>query len=391
MSGAMAIAIQNSPGSAISDSQTYDYRGKEFAAQSAFCNAGDTSYPGSKCATTLPTGTSQTVQIDRGTYDATSTSWTTTASGQFVRATVSQRQPAYLAKVLGLSTVNIPATAVAQVTEPKETCILGLGPSSNALTIGGSSTITGNGCALMSNNTVKYNSAPNFSGSGWAIDAVGGCIASSAHCNASVPYNYNMLPATNPLQVLNTESFNTRTGSTKPCSGKCGTVTLSPNSTGAYGNLTVTTGDNVTFSQGTYFFYNAAIKINGGTVNSTGVGVTLVLLGDSSLSINGGTVNLYAPTTNPTSSDLNGVLIDDQAPNKSNNNVTVNGGGSVNLGGAMYFPNVAVSWGGTAQNAHTTCSEVIANTLTINGNAYLSTQNCVPSTIGHTQVVVLVQ
>src|SRR5215469_7287357 len=89
MSGAMAIAIQNTPGSAISDSQTYDYRGKEFAAQSAFCNAGDTSYPGSKCVTTLPTGTSQTVQIDRGTYDATSKSWTTAAGGQFVRATVS--------------------------------------------------------------------------------------------------------------------------------------------------------------------------------------------------------------------------------------------------------------------------------------------------------------
>src|ERR1700687_837606 len=43
--------------------QTVDYRAKQSAAQNAFCNAGGTSYPGSKCATSLPTGISQTVQI----------------------------------------------------------------------------------------------------------------------------------------------------------------------------------------------------------------------------------------------------------------------------------------------------------------------------------------
>jgi Flp pilus assembly protein TadG len=374
MSGALTIAIQNAANPAISDSQTYDYRGRQFAAQNAFCNGGSTSYPGSKCASSLPTNTTQTVQIDQPTSSR-------------VRAIVSQQQPAYLAAVLGMSIVNIGATAIAEIQNPKELCVLGLGPSSNALTIGGSSTITGNGCGLMSDNTVKYNSTPNFSGSGWAVNAVSGCVASSGHCDVGVPYNYNMLPATNPLKVLDTEAFNTRTGSTKTCtSNPC---SLTPNSTGAYGNLTVTTGDTVTFAPGTYFFYDAAIKINGGTVNGTNV--TIVLLGDSSLSISGGTVNLSAPATNATSSHLNGVLIDDQAPNKSKNAATINGGGTVTLGGAMYFPNVDVTYGGTAANANTTCAEVIANTLTINGNAYMSTQNCAPGTIAHTQVVALVQ
>src|SRR5262249_22867913 len=150
--------------------------------------------------------------------------------------------------------------------------------SSSALTLGGSVNMTGTGCALMSDNTVKYASTPTFSGSGWVVDAVQGCV-NSGNCNPGVPYNYSSLAATNPLQVLDTESFNTRTGNTNPCSGKCGTKTLSPNSTGAYGNLTVTNGDIVTFNPGTYFFYNATIKINGGQV--TGTGVTLVLLGDS--------------------------------------------------------------------------------------------------------------
>jgi len=151
----------------------------------------------------------------------------------------------------------------------------------------------------------------------------------------------------------------------------------------------VNSGGTLNLAPGTYFFYNATISF-GGTV--TGTGVTLVLLGDSSLKITGGTVNLSAPTINATSSALNGVLIDDQAQNSNPNKIKVTiGGGTSSFGGAMYFPHANVSWGGNVQNTNTTCTEVIANTLTINGNAYLSTQNCAPGTIAHSQVVVLVQ
>ena len=110
--------------------------------------------------------------------------------------------------------IDIRAQAIAEVQNPKELCFLGL---ERTITIGGSSTITGNGCGMMSNNDVKYNSTPNFSGPGWAVNAVSGCVASAGHCDVGVPHNYNMLPSTNPLQVLDTESFNTRTGNTKPC------------------------------------------------------------------------------------------------------------------------------------------------------------------------------
>jgi Putative Flp pilus-assembly TadE/G-like len=374
-SGGLTLACSNSGSSNCDTAQDYVYRGKQFAARNAFCNAGDSSYPGSNCATS----TSQTVQIDQPTGDR-------------VRAIVSQQQPTYLSRVLGLSsdTVDIRAQAIAQVQNPKDLCFLGLGPSSNALTIGGSSTITGNGCGLMSNTAVKYNGDPNFSGPGWAVDAVNGCVASAGHCDVGVPHNYNMLPATHPLQVLDTEAFNTRTGNTQPCDGKPvsngETCSLSPNSTGAYFKaLKVNAGGTVNFAAGTYFFYNIAIDFSG-TVNGTDV--TFVLLGNSSLSISGSAiVNLSAPATNTTSSHLNGVLIDDQATG----NVTVNGNGMVKLGGAMYFPKADVSWGGTAASGFTTCSMVIAKTLTINGNAYLSTDGCAPGTVAKTQVVALVQ
>src|SRR6476646_6344876 len=48
------------------DPTTPDTRGKQAAAQNAFCNTGDTSYPGSRCLASLPSGTSQTVTITPG-------------------------------------------------------------------------------------------------------------------------------------------------------------------------------------------------------------------------------------------------------------------------------------------------------------------------------------
>jgi hypothetical protein len=399
-SGGLTLACSISGSLNCDTAQNYRYRGKEFAAKNSFCNAGDSSYPGSTCANSLPTGTSKTVQIDQGTFAANV--WTSSATGNFVRAAVGQQQPAYLAAVLGLSTVNIGAQAIAKIETPnKPLCALGLGPSSDALTIGGSSTITGNGCGMMSDNTVKYNSTPTFSGSGWAVDSVSGCNASAGHCELSVPYNYNMLPATNPLQVLNTESFNTRTSPvTTPCGGGGNvdngkTCSLTPNSAGGvYSGLTVNSGGTLNLAPGTYFFYNATISLNG-TVNGTGV--TLVLLGTTSnLTINSGTVNLSAPATNTFSPDLNGVLIDDQAQNVNPNkiSVSISGNGTSTLGGAMYFPNANVTYGGTAQNTNTTCAEMIANTLTINGNAYLSAQGgaggCASGTIAYPQVIALV-
>jgi Flp pilus assembly protein TadG len=366
-SGALRLACDISGSSTCDTAHNIDYRGKQFADRNKFCNPLDTSYP---CANSPPAGTTRTVAIDQPTSSR-------------VRAIVSQQQPTSLAAVLGLTTVNIGALAIAEVQNPKQVCALGLGPSNNALTIGGSSQITGiTGCALMSDTAVKYNSTPTFSGSGWGVNAVNGCVASAGHCALSVPYNYNMLPATNPLKGLDTASFNTASGKTtkQNCSGR-----LQPNNaTSLYGDLTCTNGNTVTFAAGTYFFYNATIKINGGTVNGTGV--TLVLLGNSSLTINGGTINLSAPTTNTFSSSLNGVLIDDQATGA----VTVNGS-TVQLGGAMYFPKADVTWGGNVQSLTTTCTEVIAKTLTINGNSYLSTDNCAPGTISKTQVVALVQ
>src|SRR5215211_4798369 len=89
-SGALQLAC-TIPGS-CDTAQDYHYRGKQFAAQNRFCDPRDTSY---SCADSPPTGTTQTVAIDRGTY--ASPTFTIDAAGSSIRATVSQQQPTYLA------------------------------------------------------------------------------------------------------------------------------------------------------------------------------------------------------------------------------------------------------------------------------------------------------
>lgn len=382
-----------------------DYQARQFAAQNAFCNAGDT-YPG--CATSLPSRVSRTVQVDIGNYSAGSYTTPAAGTGNAVRVTVSQQQPAYLAAVLGVTTpVPIPARAIALVQNPSKVCGLALGPDPSgggALKIAGNVSNNGTGCPLMSDGSVQFGSTPSFNGSGWGVFGATGCSPAGTCANPGVTHNYFMPYANNPLSKLDSKSFNSLTSTGKPndlaCSGALAPNTP-PNSTNLYRNLTCTNGNTVNFSPGTYFFYNATIKINGGTItcnactawppSGTGLGVTLVLLGDSSISIAAGAVvNLSAPYTNTFSSDLNGVLIDDQAPSKTSNKVDINGG-TVKLGGAMYFPHVDVTWNGNAQSANTTCSEVIARTLTMGGGGYLSTDGCVPSTTAYTQVVTLVQ
>lgn len=391
-----ALRLSCTMAGATCDTQSVDYRAKEFAAQNGFCNSSPndaTAYPGRNCATSLPTRVLRAVQIDVGTYNAGTFTTPPSGTGNAVRARVSQQQPAYLAAVLGLTTVNIPAQAIALVQQPTKACVLALGPDSGALKLAGNLSNNGTGCALMSDTSVQFASSPSFTGSGWAVYGVSGCTPSGTCSGVSVPHNYFMTYASNPLSKLDTEPFNSRTGNTNlPCTLQAdGWKHCAPNSagTGAYGNFSVQNGDKYVLDPGTYFFSKATIKMTGGQLKGTGV--TLVLLGDSQLTINGGTVDLSAPATNTFSSDLNGVLIDDQAPSKTSNKVTINGGGNVSLGGAMYFPKVDVSWGGTTASANTTCAQVIAKTLDMSGGAYLSTQGCAPATIVYTQVVALVQ
>jgi hypothetical protein len=376
---------------ATPDAQTIAYRGKEFAAQNGFCNPSDTSYPGTLC--TLATAATQGVTISSppatGPY---------AGNAQAVQAVVSQSQIPLLSALFLSGPISIQAQAVAALINVKPVCALGL----TGMTLGGSSTLSGGNCALVSDAAVKFNSTVTFNGAGWAVDGVTGCKPSSTCGSVSVPTNYHIQPATNPLAVLDTTTLATISSSalSPSCVNSHGnsTCTMTPSTTQAYGNVTIGNGDVWTMSSGTYFFYNATLKMTGGAL--TGTNVNIVLLGNSSITINSGTVNLSAcsttsvPACTPSFSALNGVLIDDQAgassPGSSQNAVNISGGGSSTFNGALYFPYADVTWGGNAASAFG-CTEVVGYTVSITGNSNFATDACPASLVPRLQAAMLVQ
>jgi hypothetical protein len=342
IAGAETLAIQAAGSPTISDTTSYDTRAKQFAANNAFCDGGDVS---GTCAL-LPAGTTQTVTISQPAADQ-------------VLATISQTQPTSLARLFAGPAVTMSGSATAQVIQPQDICALSL---SGSLTLNGSPS-----CVTQSNADATNN------GTG-QVYAVADCHGTS--CQGRV------LPAAKPstLQALDSNAVNSRTGNTQTCNGRCNTKTLLPNPTGAYGNLTVTTGDNVTLSGGTYVFSNAAIRVNAGTLNGS-AGVTLVLLGTSSLSITGGTVNLSAPT----SGAFNGVVVDNQGLGS-----TAVSGGTVSLGGATYARQGTISLTGTSQSPFTSCSVAVGASVTL-GDVFLNTSSCDLGIVTHTQAARLMQ
>ncbi|WP_439374542.1 pilus assembly protein TadG-related protein [Bradyrhizobium sp. DASA03120] len=344
------------------DTNSVDYRGKQFAAQNAFCNAGDTTaYPGRNCVTTLPTGISQTVQI--------------AVNGSQVQATVSQQQPAYLAAVLGLSTVNIGATAVAKIQVLTNPCILSL---TGSVDFQGSPSVSSPNCGVASNDTAS--DAFVFKGNGGlSINApmfsAGGCSQTGgAQCDN---VNQHAAPVPNPLSGLDA-AIASLTTSNFP-GGQCSSLK-------AYDTGNCYNAGNQSLSgtlTGTYYFSSGQISI--GSVSGT---ATLILFGSATLpKITGNpTIQLTAvknPAVPSALSSVSGLMIDlliyDPETVASNKSVTILGNASSYFNGTVYVPNSPVTYGGNSAvgTPNPGCFQVIAKAVTLSGNTQLDNSKCI--------------
>jgi Putative Flp pilus-assembly TadE/G-like len=366
-----SINAQKDVNTPCTDANSVDYRVKQFAAQNAFCNVGDTSYPGSKCVTTLPTGTSQSVTVAIGTDQ--------------VRATVSQQQPAYLAAVLGMSTVNIGATAVARVQILTKPCILAL---TGSVSFQGSATVSSANCGIASNSTAS--NSFDFTGNGGLnvnapSFAAGGCSQTGGNQCDNV--TQHAAPVPNPLSGLDSAMSSLTTSSFS--SGKCPN---NPQPT-AYGTTPCYNGGNQTLNgnlSGTYFF-NGNVSIG----NVTGT-ATLVLFGNATLSKTTGnpSIQLTAQTNPQVPSALSSVsnllkdlLIYDPEP-WSKKGVDISGDSSSYLNGIVYVPNAPVTYGGNSSVGTPGCFQVIAYAITFSGNTKLDESKCISDGAGTAEVLI---
>ncbi|MBR1145101.1 pilus assembly protein TadG-related protein [Bradyrhizobium sp. AUGA SZCCT0431] len=379
--------------------ETVDYRAKQAAAQNAFCNAGGSSYPGSQCGTS-PTGISQTVVI------ASHTSWKG-AAGTYVQATVSQQQPAYLARVLGLTTVNIGATAVAKVqslTAPP--CVLSL---TGSISFQGSPNINAPNCGMASNSTAK--DAIDFTGGGMtmnlgSLSTVGGCTGAATFCNTALTYMPAPIP--NPFSALD-GALTALCGASPTLPAKCGLAKCTPAT--AFTPYTAanpctndgfkTKGTDVlTLTPGVYFVSGKLTLAGGSSI--TGTGVTFIVLPGGEIDTKGGgTLTLSGPTTAPSASSLPAALQSSAASFQymamyyaSAVEAEFGGTSNINLTGNIYAPNATVTFQGNPSMAVDggQCGQLIAASVEFNGNATFDTTGCPAATkLTSSQYVQLVQ
>jgi hypothetical protein len=363
----LACSIRAQTGVACTDTNSVDYRAKQFAAQNGFCNAGDTSYPGSRCVTTLPTGTSQSVSV--------------AISSNQVRATVSQQQPAYLAKVLGLSTVNIPATAVVQIQILTKPCILAL---TGSVSIQGSVTVNSPNCGIASNSTAS-NSFDFTGNGGLSISApsfaAGGCSQTGGNqCNNVTQH---AAPAPNPLSGLDSAMSSLTTSSFS--GGQCPNgPTHQPT---AYGTTPCYNGTNTSTLTGTLsgtYFFNGTVSL--GSVSGT---ATLILFGSSakiSKTTGNPTINLTGQTNQqvpPALSSVRNLMTDlviyDPETTSGNKTVDIGGSSGIIFNGIVYAPKATVTYGGNSSASTPTpgCFQIIAAAISLSGNTKLDDSKCI--------------
>ncbi|MGY3697441.1 Flp pilus assembly protein TadG [Bradyrhizobium sp. USDA 3240] len=391
-SGALQQACLNSASTCTTTTTVVD-SGKQFAAQNTFCNSGDSSYSGSKCSTSLPSGISQSVTIAQlAAWNGTSC---TGGANCFVQATVTQTQPAYLAKVLGLSTITIGAVAIAKVNSlTSSPCVLAL---TGSLSFQGSPNINAQNCGMASNS--QAGNAIDFTGGGMtltgSLSAAGGCSGSSTFCSKAFLYTP---PVPNPFSALDT-AMTTLCGANPSLPTKCGLTSCT-----TYGassgnflpytaatpcvNDSVSTKGNtaVTLSAGVYFI-SGTLTLKGGSA-ITGSGVTLILLPGASFDTKGGgTVTITGPSTAPSTSSLPAAF--QSSANlfqymsiyyASSTGVQFGGNSNINLTGNIYAPNAAVTFQGnptiSVGSGGKSCGELIAKSVAFNGNATLDSSGC---------------
>jgi hypothetical protein len=225
---------------------------------------------------------------------------------------------------------------------------------SSALSVTGGATLNAKSVTIAGGDSVT---------NGGTINATNGVKTSQAA--VANPYSSDAVPSYSGCTYGSLPS--------SPLSLGSGSHTLSAN--GVYcGGLSIGNGGTVTMNPGIYIIDGGSFTVGGGAT-LTGTGVTIVLTGSGSnyatLNIgNGANVTLSAPTSGSTSG-----LVFFQDPNAPTSGTdTIQGGSTLVLTGALYFPSQTVSYSnGTSSTA--TCTQLVAWQIQFTGGAYFNS-NC---------------
>ncbi len=280
-------------------------------------------------------------------------------------------------KILGVRTPVIYGEATAAVVGSGDYCVVTLEKTTAVgITLQGNATVN-LGCGMATNS--RASNAVTAGGSSTItatpVAAVGGLTSSSNYVSPTTLMPYS-IPVQDPYASLPTPTASDLSG----CNGN---ANVQPNNSksitpGCFKNFDVK--GTLNMAPGTYFIDSTTFDIGSQAVVN-GTDVTIILTSGnatnnpgsiSTVNINGGaTLNLTAPTdtTNP----YHGVLFyqDRRALDSGTN--TINGNASSVLQGAFYFPGQAMAFSGTS-GMTTTCVKMVSKRVTFIGNSNIVNQ-----------------
>jgi hypothetical protein len=219
--------------------------------------------------------------------------------------------------------------------------------------------------------------APSVSVAGGVSVNNGGQINSSGSCSTNCSKNTGITVADPYAAVAMPASSG---GATSWSCGGGATCTVSPGVSAS--SVSLGNGSTFNLKPGVYFINNGITIGGGATVKcptcTGGAGVTFVVVGGTVNIANGVTVTLSAPTTGPTA----GIAFFGNRSSPVSNVNSFAGGANMQITGAIYFPNQNVSFSnGVTLNGASTCTQLIAGTISIVGGSTLNSTACSQGTL----------
>jgi hypothetical protein len=307
-----------------------------------------------------------------------------TTDSHAVEVIISRPQPLQLARMFLSESPTLSARAVATLNPTGSACVLALDRSNITDVSGnGTTTLNLNSCNLYVNS--PSNDALNLLGQA-TINAEQAFISGNyqtsgqASLNTTAGTYTGAAPANDPYADVSIPSYSGCNQTNLSVSGKNNPQTLTPGSSGIMvlcGGVSVTGNGTLNLSPGTYIMDGGSFSVSGNSTVYAPSGVSIILTSSTgsnyaTASIAGGAdVTITAPTSGP----LAGLAIfqDRNAPASGTDAFT--GGTNQNITGAIYFPTQSVTFNGGTTTGGAICTQIVASTITFNGNAAFN-NNC---------------
>jgi hypothetical protein len=284
----------------------------------------------------------------------------------YVEAIVSQSQPTFFGKIFTGSvfqnSVAVTARAVATLV-PGQGCIYTLGTSITDISMSNGARLNVPGCGIFDDSS-SGTAASVIGGAKITAGSVGvvGGVSTNNGGTISPTAITGIAPVNDPLELLQSPTFNAGSCLPDPVHGAFGNYSIGPVSGGTvcYNGLNIANGASVTLAPGLYII-NGAMTVGGGTsISGTGVTFYFPSPSGSFTLANGATLSLTAPTTGT----YEGMLLWEASGNT--NQMTFAGGTISTLEGVIYAPSAQLSL--TNGVVTTVYVDLVVNSLSISGN-----------------------